>query len=157
MEDLFLEGFEKDHQSVIPALAALKNYIDKSGRPGGAGYLLSEPLKRGACKRWLLFLRWMVRKDAVDLGIWTPDLQPYLLIPLDIHMARICSALNLTKRKNTDMQKVIEITRCFRKISPLDPVKYDFALTRTGIRRNETNPCDTCSNLECLKRIKGFA
>ena len=36
----------------------------------GVGYFFSRPSSGGACKRLNLFLRWVVRHDAVDLGLW---------------------------------------------------------------------------------------
>ncbi len=70
----------------------------------------------------------------VDLGAW-PGISPsMLIIPLDTHMHRICLLLGLTERKNAGMRTALEITKAFRKIEPEDPVRYDFALTRLGIR-----------------------
>ena len=97
------------------------------------GHLIPNPSKGSACKRLLLFYRWMVRKDDVDPGGW--DVQPsLLLVPLDTHMHHLSMSLGFTNRKHADMRSVLEITRMFSKISPNDPVKYDFALTRLGIR-----------------------
>jgi len=42
--------------------------------------------------------------------------------------------MGLTERKNADMRTALEITDAFKKIEPKDPVRYDFALTRLGIR-----------------------
>lgn len=99
-----------------------------------ANFLLPHPSNGSACKRLNLFLRWMVRSDDVDPGAW-PEISPsLLLIPLDTHMYQICSAAGFTKRNSADLKTVIEITEAFRKINPEDPVKYDFALTRFGIR-----------------------
>jgi uncharacterized protein (TIGR02757 family) len=81
-----------------------------------------------------LFLRWMVRRDRVDPGGWDGIPCSNLIIPLDTHMHRISLALNLTKRKQANMNTALAITSCFKKIVPEDPVKYDFALTRLGIR-----------------------
>ena len=96
--------------------------------------LVPSPLKGSACKRMNLFLRWMVRKDDVDPGGWEKVPISKLIAPLDTHLYRICFALNLSQRKQADIKTAFEITQAFRKISPEDPVKYDFALTRLGIR-----------------------
>jgi uncharacterized protein (TIGR02757 family) len=99
------------------------------------GHLVPHPGKGSACKRLHLYLRWMVRKDDVDPGGW--DLaKSLLMIPLDTHMHHLSVALNMTRRKYNDIKTVIEITKSFSKISPDDPVKYDFALTRLGIRKD---------------------
>ena len=76
----------------------------------------------------------MVRQDDVDPGGWANVPLSKLIIPLDTHMHRICSLLHCTRRKQADMRTAIEITQSFREIAPEDPVRYDFALTRLGIR-----------------------
>ncbi|MCD6487215.1 MAG: TIGR02757 family protein, partial [Syntrophobacterales bacterium] len=98
--------------------------------------LLPSPAKGSACKRLNLFLRWMVRHDDVDPGGWDDISSSKLIIPLDTHMHRICLALGITKRKQADMKTALEITRSFQVMAPHDPVRYDFALTRLGIRKD---------------------
>ena len=78
----------------------------------------------------------MVRKDHVDPGGWEDIPPSRLIIPLDTHMHKICGFLDMTCRKQADMNTAIEITKGFRDIAPEDPVKYDFALTRLGIRKD---------------------
>ncbi|MDD3520960.1 MAG: TIGR02757 family protein [Actinomycetota bacterium] len=99
--------------------------------------LVSKPDGSSAYKRFNLFLRWMVRKDNVDPGGWDFIQKSKLLIPLDTHMYRICCKLDFTKRKQAGIKTVIEITDCFKKINPEDPVKYDFALTRISMHDRE--------------------
>ncbi|MEG1642342.1 MAG: TIGR02757 family protein [Synergistaceae bacterium] len=101
-------------------------------------YLLPSPANGSACKRLALFLRWMVREDDVDPGGWKSISPASLVIPLDTHMFNICSTLGLCSRKSADAKSVEEITQAFRIISPNDPVRYDFALTRFGIRSEMT-------------------
>ena len=79
----------------------------------------------------------MVREDRVDPGGWHMVPPSKLIIPLDIHMHRASLLLNLTNRRNANMRTAIEITRAFRKLDPDDPIRYDFALTRLGIRKDE--------------------
>jgi uncharacterized protein (TIGR02757 family) len=98
--------------------------------------LLPCPEKRSACKRLHLFLRWMVRSDAVDPGGWDEISPSKLIVPLDVHMHRICMVLGMTSRKPADLNTALEITQGFRTFVPEDPVKYDFALTRIGIRND---------------------
>ncbi len=98
--------------------------------------LLPCPEKGSACKRLHLFLRWMVRSDAVDPGGWDDISPAKLIVPLDVHMHRICMALGMTSRKPADLNTALEITQGFRAYAPDDPVKYDFALTRIGIRND---------------------
>jgi len=76
----------------------------------------------------------MVRKDDVDPGGWENVSPSRLIIPLDVHMHRICLKSGLTERKQANMRTALEITSFFKKLAPRDPVRYDFALTRLGIR-----------------------
>jgi uncharacterized protein (TIGR02757 family) len=105
---------------------------------GDCGRLLADPRDKSACKRLNLYLRWMVRRDDVDPGGWEGVRPAQLVVPLDVHMHRIGRALGLTQRQQADCRTALEVTEAFRKISPEDPVKYDFALTRLGIR-DDTN------------------
>ena len=98
--------------------------------------LLPCPEKGSACKRFHLFLRWMVRNDAVDPGGWDGISASKLIVPLDVHMHRICMRLGLTSRAQADLKTALEVTGRFRAIVPEDPVRYDFALTRIGIRND---------------------
>jgi len=131
----FLTCFHKDDETVIPALSAFVKRFNGNDCDY-KNSLLPEPDKGSACKRLNLFLRWMVRKDDVDPGGWEGIPSSKLVIPLDTHMYRICSAVDMTCRKQADMQTAMEITDYFRAISPEDPVRYDFAITRLGIRKD---------------------
>lgn len=112
-----------------------KRFVDQLKKASGnkAGLLLADPEKGSACKRLNLFLRWMVRKDSVDPGVWKKIKTDILLVPVDTHMLNIGRILGFTLRKAADLKTAIEITEDFRKINPEDPVKYDFSLTRMGI------------------------
>lgn len=100
----------------------------------GLAHLLPLPSSGSACKRWRLFLRWVVRKDdGVDLGLWSCLEPAELIIPVDVHVARIARALGLTRRKSPDRLFALEVTAALRRFCPEDPVKYDFALARPGI------------------------
>ena len=107
--------------------------------PSNPGHLVADPQKKSACKRLHLFLRWMIRNDAVDPGGWDAVCrQSKLIVPLDTHMYRICTAIGMTCRRQADIKAALEITAAFKNIVPDDPVRYDFSLTRLGIR-NELN------------------
>jgi uncharacterized protein (TIGR02757 family) len=129
LNDCFVAGFNATATSVLPALAKFAGELKCCGK-----YLIPVPASGSACKRLNLFLRWMVRKDAVDPGGWKGVPRDKLIVPLDTHMAKIGQALGLTGRRTADMRMAMEITDSFRKFAPGDPVKYDFALTRFGIR-----------------------
>jgi len=116
-------------------LPALGGFVDElAGLPDRCPpFLLARPERGSACKRWHLFLRWMVRCDAVDPGPWH-DLGPHrLLVPLDVHMYRIGSALGFTKRRSADQRTALEVTAGFRQIAPEDPARYDFCLARSAM------------------------
>ncbi|MDO9567669.1 MAG: TIGR02757 family protein [Candidatus Desulfaltia sp.] len=130
----FLDGFSKDDENIIPAMTFFSTQlIYEKNKPG---HLVAQPKKGSACKRMNLFLRWMVREDRVDPGGWTGIPLSKLVIPLDIHMHRISLALKFTKRKQANMASALEVTSNFKRLVPDDPVKYDFVLTRFGIRHN---------------------
>lgn len=102
----------------------------------GLRYLLAGPAGGSACKRLNLFLRWMVRNDEVDAGLWQVIDKSKLIVPADVHMTRLCRILGFHSRKNISLTGAVEITEGFARIEPSDPVKYDFALSRIGILQN---------------------
>lgn len=119
-------------------LPGLQRFTGLLSANAGANYLLPNPERGSACKRLHLYLRWMIRCDAVDPGGW-PQISPSkLLVPVDTHMHRIARGLGLTTRNAADLHTAREITAAFRIIAPEDPVRYDFALTRLGIRKDTT-------------------
>lgn len=107
--------------------------MEKQG--SSSGHLLSRPSRGSACKRLHLFMRWMVRHDEVDPGGWVMISPSELIVPVDVHMHRVGIKLGFTKRKAADAKTAEEITNGFKTVSSDDPVKYDFALTRFGIRK----------------------
>ncbi len=131
----FCAELRDEHETVLPALSRFVHTLRLSPFSCRRGFLPS-PEEGSACKRWSLFLRWMVRQDAVDPGGWTGVSPSKLVVPLDTHMHRIALNLGLTRRKQSDRKTVLEITRQFKRVAPMDPVRYDFVLTRTGIRKD---------------------
>ena len=132
LEQCFMSGYKDDHANI---LSALTSFIRKLSGNNNIK-LLAPPEKGSACKRLNLFLRWMVRKDEVDPGGWNHVSPSKLIVPLDTHMHRISLELGLTKRKHANLKTALEITDAFKKFSSDDPVKYDFVLTRFGIRHD---------------------
>jgi uncharacterized protein (TIGR02757 family) len=129
----FSKGMSKTDRNIIPAASKFVKVIygHFGGRPRS---LLPDPDAGSACKRLNLFLRWMIRKDDVDPGGWDDVPASLLIVPVDVHMHRIGCMLGMTCRKTADLKTALEITNAFRQLEPDDPVKYDFALTRFGIR-----------------------
>lgn len=132
LENCFYEFYQpkKDYTAALRGFAAhLRSY-------GKIDSLIPNPAKGSALKRLNLCLRWCVRRDAVDIGCWRRIPPSSLLVPLDVHMHRAALAFGLTKRKQADLKSAREISDKFAKFCPQDPVKYDFCLTRFGIRED---------------------
>jgi uncharacterized protein (TIGR02757 family) len=91
---------------------------------------IATPLRKSACKRLNMYLRWMVRRDkhGVDFGLWQCISPAQLLCPLDVHVDRYARRLGLLHRKQSDWLAVLELTDALRALDPIDPVRYDFAL-----------------------------
>ncbi|MDR2694290.1 MAG: TIGR02757 family protein [Chitinispirillales bacterium] len=97
-------------------------------------YLIPSPTRGSACKRLVLYLRWMVRKDdGIDLGVWKGVPASILIIPVDTHVARITKYYGLTSRTSADWKMAEEITESLRKFDPEDPVRFDFSLCHAGM------------------------
>lgn len=103
----------------------------------GLKFMIPDPYKGSACKRMNLFLRWMIRKDELDFGLWTEISPSKLVIPVDTHIAKICRELKLSRSKNVSWRMAEEITGNLREFDPEDPVKYDFAICHIGMRKME--------------------
>ncbi|WP_424245624.1 TIGR02757 family protein [Elusimicrobium posterum] len=131
LEAAFLEGYDPADKDVVPALSHFARLLRSYGE---IGTLVPDPDKKSALKRLNLFLRWMVRCDEVDPGGWTHIHTSKLIVPLDVHMHRLSRQLGLTKRNQADMKTAQEISMSFAKFCVEDPIKYDFCITRFGIR-----------------------
>ncbi len=96
---------------------------------------VSTPLRKSACKRLNMYLRWMVRQDTsvVDFGIWKKIKPSQLVCPCDVHVERVARKLKLIKGKGMNWNTAMELTTNLRKLDSSDPVKYDFALFGLGI------------------------
>ncbi len=99
----------------------------------GVCYFFPRPSAGSGCKRLNLFLRWMVRHDALDLGVWTRVSPAKLIVPLDTHVIRVGRCLRLTTYTSPGWPMARQITASLRELDPEDPVKYDFALCHIGM------------------------
>jgi len=131
LHNCFLKGIEKTSGDSLGSLSYFVSMLSSDQLSGKK--VLPDPEKGSACKRLNLFLRWMVRKDGIDPGIWMDVPRDILIIPLDTHMMQISQILGFTNRKSADMKTALEITDALRVYDPIDPVKFDFSLTRLGI------------------------
>jgi hypothetical protein len=96
-------------------------------------FFFPDPADGSACKRWNLYLRWMVRSDALDFGLWPGIPTDRLVVPTDTHVHRIARRLRLTRRKTADWKAAREITDALARFDARDPVRFDYALCRIGI------------------------
>lgn len=131
LERLFLRGC-----GASGVFGAMESFVDAIlGRASlPSSHLLPRPSKGSACKRLALYIRWMARRDDVDPGGWGGVLPRDIIVPLDTHMYRIARGLGFIRRKSADGKAALEATEGFRAVCPDDPARYDFALTRFGIR-----------------------
>jgi len=137
LKERFVEAYQKSGQ-VIEGVFALIQRFEQVNHYESRGYrfLIGSLPKNGRptspYKRWMMFLRWMVRHDALDLGRWQEVSPADLIIPLDTHTFHVSRQLGLLERKTYDWKAAVELTERLKVFSPDDPVKYDFALYRIG-------------------------
>jgi len=144
-----LSTYYRAHESLEDAFVGLKNdttiesglinfhnqFFSLPDFPARTIKHVSTPARRSACKRLSMYLRWMVRQDdkGVDFGIWKKINPSQLICPCDVHVERVARKLNLIRGKGMNWQTALELTSNLRKLDPIDPVKYDFALFGLGI------------------------
>jgi uncharacterized protein (TIGR02757 family) len=136
VEEAFRAGYNKGGiieglNTLITTLYSLNPYRSK-----GYTFLIGKPIVKisnaSAMKRWMMYLRWMVRSDALDMGLWSIMPPCELIMPLDTHTFKVSTMLGLLQRKQCDLLAAQELTAALKKFDPTDPIKYDFALYRLG-------------------------
>ena len=142
IEGFFLEGYDEaapdlagalDNFSARAMALDLKAAYGRIPKRPGVGYFFPSPSKGSACKRLNLFLRWMVRRDALDLGVWTRVSASKLVVPLDTHVIRVGRCLQLTRYTSPGWKMACDITASLTRIDPADPVRYDFSICHLGM------------------------
>lgn len=142
IEGFFVADADSDAETVEAALDRFSSracrldqraVYGRTVRKPGVGYFFARPSSGGACKRLNLFLRWMVRRDAVDLGVWTKVRPAQLIVPLDTHVIRLGKCLRLTRYSSPGWRMAADITASLRLLDPTDPVRYDFSLCHIGM------------------------
>ena len=137
LEKCFLAGDAGGGGPIGPALerfargfleADLREVFPRGVISRGYRHLFPLPSTGGPCKRLHLFLRWMVRREPPDFGLWTSVSPARLLIPVDTHVENMSRAIGLTRRRSRTWRMAEEITARLAALDPGDPVKYDFAL-----------------------------
>jgi len=144
LNELFLKGYMPNN-SILEGLDYLiKRIHDVANyKSQGFTFLVSSPLKRDKIgeikeignapyKRWNMFLRWMVRDNELDLGLWEGVDKKDLLLPLDTHTFNVSKKLGLLTRKTYDLKSALLITEKLKEFDNNDPIKYDFSLYRIG-------------------------
>ena len=149
VEAFFAEGLSPDHEDVGRALASFSERalaLDHGGlyrgrrlpRAAGVRFFFPSPASGSACKRLNLYLRWMARRDGVDLGVWRRPDPSQLVLPLDAHTFAVARRARLTRYRSPGWAMALDVTRRLRQLDSRDPVKYDFALYRLGqLKRDE--------------------
>lgn len=162
IEAFFVKNYSSGDKNILPALSGFcSSLLDmhaqahKGVLPRGLRYLLPNPSAGSTCKRMNLFLRWMVRSDSVDAGLWKSVDKAKLVIPLDVHINRLSRLIGFCSRRTASLATAVEITEHFAQIEPSDPVKYDFSLSRIGILDNCTgrhrSGCEFCELFKFCK------
>ena len=126
----------KQIKSVEAALTHFQTYfMSFEDAPKRTQKHIASPASGSTCKRLNMFLRWMIRKDKqnVDFGIWKSIQPSALIMPIDVHVARVSRSIGILKRPQTDWQAALELTNYCRSLDPKDPVKYDYALFSLGV------------------------
>ncbi len=133
LESIFTKHQAKD--SLQPTISKFKELFFELPHQTRTTKHVSDPLKGSAAKRINMFLRWMVRdaKSNVDFGIWENIPTSKLSCPIDVHSGNVARKLRLLKRKQNDAKALAELDTALRKLDPIDPVKYDFALFGLGV------------------------
>jgi len=142
IEGFFLDGYDPAADDIAAALDSfstramaldLKAAYGRVPKRPGVCYFFPRPSAGSGCKRLNLFLRWMVRRDALDLGVWTRVSPAKLIVPLDTHVIRVGRCLRLTAYTSPGWRMARDITASLRAIDPFDPVKYDFSVCHLGM------------------------
>lgn len=141
IEAFFLQGDPggEDVEAALDSFSARALRLDLRRAYGrvptraGVAYFFPQPSAGSGCKRLNLFMRWMVRRDAQDLGVWTRVSPSRLIVPLDTHIIRVGRCLRLTRYTSPGWRMAADITRALRALDPDDPVKYDFSVCHLGM------------------------
>lgn len=134
LEELFKYGYENkvNDNMFIPVTDYFYSRAEDKDALGFK-FMIPDARKGSAMKRMCMYLRWMVRDGEVDFGIWNFMPKSELLMPLDVHVARVSREMGLLTRKPDDFKSVLELTENLKHFDKNDPVKYDFAIFGYGV------------------------
>jgi uncharacterized protein (TIGR02757 family) len=123
-------------ETLVTKLSQLSSKPLKKPEKGSSfWFLLPKPSTGSACKRFNLFLRWMVGTGPMDFSLWKKFSKSNLIIPVDVHVMEQSLKLGFTSRKNADWKTAEEITKSLKCLDPEDPTRFDFALCHIGINK----------------------
>lgn len=153
--EAFARELDRSQGMLRPALVAWTTQLRATARLStgrdaerrGPRHVLPDPAGASGCKRLMLYLRWMVRADdGVDLRVWRDVAPSVLLMPVDTHILRLARNLGLTRRSGPSWLAAEDITAVLRRIDPLDPVRFDFALCHLGM----VGDCQSVQDARCV-------
>ena len=136
LETAFTRSMKQNDATIENALNGFYQYFfSLENVPKRTMKHIASPAKKATCKRLSMYLRWMVRNDknGVDFGLWKKIKPSQLIVPLDLHVARVARHFNLIDRKATDWLTALELTNAMKQLDEKDPAKYDFALFALGV------------------------
>ena len=142
VEAFFAEGLADSDVDVSGALDSfstralaidVRPVYGRVPKRAGVCYFFPRPSAGSACKRLNLFLRWMVRSDEVDLGVWRSVRPGQLIVPLDTHIIRLARCLRLTRYTSPGWKMAADVTARLRTLDPRDPVRFDFSICHVGM------------------------
>jgi uncharacterized protein (TIGR02757 family) len=134
LKNCMQQSWNKSNGNLLDCLFDFREkFVNSFKTSPGLKFMFPHP-KQGAAKRLHMFMRWMIRSDEVDLGIWNFIPASALIVPLDTHVFKAARRLRFTRRKTPSLQAALEVTQALKRLSPEDPLKYDFALCHSGMR-----------------------
>jgi uncharacterized protein (TIGR02757 family) len=133
LEVAFTKGMNMNDINIENGLISFREYFFSLEHLKRTEKHVASPGQHSACKRINMFLRWMVRKDKVDFGIWKKIKPAQLICPIDLHVSRVAKRFGLITRSQADWLSAIELTENLKRLDRNDPVKYDFALFGLGV------------------------
>jgi uncharacterized protein (TIGR02757 family) len=151
VENTFISLSEDLEDALIKFIYLAHDFGNKNDAGKGYFFLFPNP-KKSASKRMRMFLRWMIRKDEIDPGVWNFFETKYLYYPLDTHIIRFSFNNNIIKSKTNSYSNMQKTTNFFKQINEEDPVKYDFAISRLGMllfcQYKKIKECRNCIHYE---------
>lgn len=133
LETAFTKGMDDGDPTIEKGLVYFRKYFFEVEHLKRSEKHIASPLQHSACKRINMFLRWMVRKGPVDLGLWKNISPTQLVCPLDLHVHRVARRFNMIESKTANWDAAVELTQYLKRLDASDPIKYDLVLFNLGL------------------------